>query len=90
MDTITMGLKENLKRLRTAKGWTQAEVAEKANVPFRSYQNWEVGIREPRLDALPRLARAFGVTLDELLAGQGESEAKPDNPPANGKGKPKK
>ena len=82
-----MGLKDNLRRLRTAKGWTQAEAAEKASVPFRSYQNWEVGIREPRLDVLPRLARAFGVTLDELLAGQGEETA-PEKPAP--KKKPKK
>jgi len=82
-----MGLKENLKRLRTAKGWTQAEAAEKADVPFRSYQNWEVGIREPRIDALPRLARAFGVSLDELLAGQGETEPAKPAPKRKPKGK---
>lgn len=80
-EMLTMGLKENLKRLRTAKGWTQAEAATAAKVPFRSYQNWEVGSREPRLDVLKQLAAAFSVTVDELLA---------DDAPAKEKGRRKK
>jgi transcriptional regulator with XRE-family HTH domain len=60
---------DNLRRLREGKGWTQTQAAEAAGVSFRSYQNWEIGGREPRLDALKQLAEAFGVTTDELLVG---------------------
>lgn len=63
-----MGFKENLRAQREAKGWTQTQAAEAAGVSFRSYQNWEIGGREPRLDALKSLAEAFGITVDELLA----------------------
>ncbi len=73
-----MGFKENLKNLREAKKMTQAAAAEAAGVAFRSYQNWEAGVREPRLEALKKLADAFGVSADRLLAGlSGQPAAKP-------------
>jgi transcriptional regulator with XRE-family HTH domain len=62
-----MSFKENLKRLRESKGWTQAQAAERTGVPFRTMQNWEGGSREPRLEALKKLAAAYGVLVDELL-----------------------
>jgi transcriptional regulator with XRE-family HTH domain len=76
-----MGFKENLRRLREAAGLTQTAMAEKAGVPFRSYQNWEAGVREPRIQALAALAAAVGVTVDELIregpdAGPGQSARK--------------
>lgn len=78
-----MGFKENLRRLREAAGLTQTEMAKLAGVPFRSYQNWEIGTREPRIDALSSLAKACGVPVDELL-GDGSSKtarAIPSTPP---------
>lgn len=75
--------KENLRKLRETKGWTQTEAAQAAGVSFRSYQNWEIGGREPRLDALKKLAEAFEVTTDELLVGH-------DAPAKTSKKRPKK
>jgi transcriptional regulator with XRE-family HTH domain len=71
-----MAFKDNLRSLRESKGWTQAEAAKAAGVSFRSYQNWEIGGREPRLDALKNLASAFGVTVDELLKDESEPARK--------------
>jgi transcriptional regulator with XRE-family HTH domain len=62
-----MGFKENLRRLREQAGLTQTEMAKKAGVPFRSYQNWELGSREPRVQALSALAAALGVSMDKLI-----------------------
>ncbi len=62
-----MGFQENLKALREKAGLTQAQMAARAGVPFRTYQNWEGGFREPRLQALAPLADALGVTVDELI-----------------------
>lgn len=82
---VPMGFKENLRRLREAKGWTQGEAASRAGVPFRSYQNWEAtGGGEPRLEALVRLANAFAVTTDDLLEGVAEE---PEPPPKRRKKK---
>jgi transcriptional regulator with XRE-family HTH domain len=66
-----MNFKTNLKAMRVRAGLTQLEMAKKAGVPFRTYQNWETGAREPRLQALVALASAFGVTVDELLQASG-------------------
>jgi transcriptional regulator with XRE-family HTH domain len=67
---------KNLKRLRALAGLSQSGLAEKAGVSLRNLQNWEQGHREPRLDMILPLARALGVTADELLAG-GEEAPKP-------------
>jgi transcriptional regulator with XRE-family HTH domain len=79
-----MVFSEQLRKLREAKGFTQGEVAERAGVPFRSYQNWELGVREPRLPVLPSLAKALGVNLDELLVGV-DKPAKPKTAKRKGK-----
>ena len=56
-----------VKRLREAKGWTQADLATKANVnPYITML--EGGKRKtPSLAALQRLAKALGVPVTELL-----------------------
>jgi transcriptional regulator with XRE-family HTH domain len=79
---VVMSFKENLRKCREKKGWTQSQAAQAAGVSFRSYQNWEIGGREPRLDALKKLAEAFGVTADELLEGVTPSGA--EKKPAHG------
>lgn len=66
-----MNFKNNLKAMRVRAGLTQLEMARKAGVPFRTYQNWETGAREPRLQALVALASALDVTVDQLLRTSG-------------------
>jgi len=83
-----MGFVENLRRLRADKGWSQDRAAREVGVPVRTYLNWELGKSEPRMTAVVRLARTYGVTTDELLAGVGEEEPAPE-PPAPKKGKKK-
>jgi transcriptional regulator with XRE-family HTH domain len=53
-------------RLRSAAGFTQAGLAEAADIPLTTLRNWERGRRLPYLDAALVLAQALGVTLDEL------------------------
>jgi len=55
-------------RLRGVIGWTQEELAAKAEVPVGSVRNYEYDHRRPRADAALRLARALGVTLEVLLS----------------------
>jgi len=57
-----------VKRLREAKGWTQADLATKANVSRPYITMLEGGKRKtPSLAALQRLAKALGVPVTELL-----------------------
>lgn len=61
---------ERLKRLRQAVGLSQPQLAKAAQVPLMTLRNWEQNRRIPRLDAAMSLARALGVTLDELAGMQ--------------------
>ena len=57
-----------VKRLREAKGWTQADLATKANVSRPYITMLEGGKQKtPSLAALQRLAKALGVPVTELL-----------------------
>lgn len=42
-----MDLNEVLKEYRKANNLTQKELAERLQVPFRTYQNWELGYNKP-------------------------------------------
>lgn len=51
---------------RKAKGWTQAELAEKCGVDSQQISAWESVRYWPSLTKFVALARALGLTLDEL------------------------
>jgi transcriptional regulator with XRE-family HTH domain len=68
-----MGFAERLRELRGRAGLAQGQLAEQASIPVDSIQNWEQGRTKPRLEALAKLARALGASLDDLVApGDGE------------------
>lgn len=60
--------RRTLKDLRTAAGLTQTALASEIGSSQPSYSFWEAGRAWPTIDLLPALARAFGVTVDELVA----------------------
>ena len=66
---------ENLAELRRAKGWTQAELAEKINYSDKSVSKWERGEGLPDLKVLMQLAELYGVTLDCFVT-KGAAEQK--------------
>lgn len=51
---------------RTAKGWTQTDLARLTDVSLTSVQAWERGAG-PRPNKLPKLAELFGVDSVQLL-----------------------
>lgn len=53
-----------LKALRTAKGYTQQEVADKVGISRASIGGYEIGRRAPRLPDLQKMAEFYGVGLD--------------------------
>jgi transcriptional regulator with XRE-family HTH domain len=57
---------QKLHRLRLAAGFTQMQLAEAAGVPLSTLQGWEIDRREPGLRAAARLAKALGVSIEEL------------------------
>ena len=59
---------EKIRRLRSSLGLTQGQVAESAEIPFRTYQDIEYGKSIPRTVNLGAIARALNVPLESLLA----------------------
>ena len=60
-------LSERLKQCRREKKLTQREVAIYCDISEKTYQNYELMTREPKLEILLRIADVFGVSLDYLL-----------------------
>ncbi len=84
--------------LRKEKGLTQAQLADLLNISNKTISRWETGEGYPEITLLSPLAKALGVTVDELLAEpvkeMGDDEAKPDSDDShishNNGSKPKK
>ncbi len=66
---------EFLATLRKAHGYTQQEVADRLSVSNRTVSAWERGTVLPDILLLPALAELYGVTVDEILAGERNTEA---------------
>jgi DNA-binding XRE family transcriptional regulator len=62
-------LRTRLKELRAASALTQEEFAELARIPYKVYQHIEAGRRvNPQLETLEKMAKAFGLTVNDLFA----------------------
>ncbi len=66
-----MKLNEKISYYRKAAKLSQEELAARVRVSRQAVSTWELGDATPEVDKLLALARAFGVTTDELL-GEGE------------------
>lgn len=67
-----MDLARNLKALREQKGLLQKEVANAVNVHPSNYSKMEKGERDVSIEVADKLAKFFGVTLDELVHMKGK------------------
>ena len=56
-----------LKRLRLRRDITLTDLAEETGISASTLSRLEAGLRRPTLEQLLPLARAYGVTLDELV-----------------------
>lgn len=60
-------LSEQIRRLRSARGLSQVELAHRLGVSKQSISNWENNNIQPSVELLERLADVFCVSTDELL-----------------------
>lgn len=72
-DDNSMGLR--LKLLRESASLSQDKLAAVAGVPVSSLRNWEQGHRVPKVDALLKLSKALGISLDDLLSSPAPEDA---------------
>ncbi|MBQ9079526.1 MAG: helix-turn-helix transcriptional regulator [Clostridia bacterium] len=64
-----MGLGENVYKHRSAKNWSQTELAEALEVSRQSVSKWENNTAVPDLDKLIKMCSLFDISLDELVFG---------------------
>lgn len=62
-----MKFADQVKQLRTERGWSQDELAAKVFVSRQAVSKWENGDGNPDLETVVKLANLFGVSLDELV-----------------------
>ena len=67
---MDMTIGKRIAQLRREKGLTQEELANRMGVSPQAVSKWENDQTCPDISALPKLARLFGVTVDELLEGK--------------------
>ncbi|MFB8276977.1 helix-turn-helix domain-containing protein [Nocardia colli] len=60
---------KNIARLRSSRGLTQEQLAERSDLAVATIAKIEQGKRWARLTTLQRLAKTLRVTTDELLRG---------------------
>src|SRR5688500_9617819 len=66
-EPLDLRVRRRLRELRTERGLTLAQVAERASIDLSTLSRLESGKRRLALDHLPGLASALGVSADDLL-----------------------
>ena len=67
---MDMTIGKRIAHLRKEKGLTQEELAQHMGISPQAVSKWENDQTCPDISALPKLARLFDVTVDELLEGK--------------------
>ena len=62
-----MSIGEKLKELRESRGLNKREIAEKLEMPYTTYNNYETDARDVGSETLRKIARFYGVTIDYIL-----------------------
>jgi putative transcriptional regulator len=70
----------HLRALRTAAGLTQAELASAVRETQQNVAYWEQSEYPPRADVLPKLAKALGVRVEDVLDLETTSPARRPGP----------
>ena len=76
-----MKLNEKILYYRKAAKLSQEELAAQVGVSRQAVSKWELGDATPEVDKLLALAKAFGVTTDELLSGDAPAGTAEQAPP---------
>jgi len=62
-----VSMRTRLRELRAKKGWSQAELADRLEVSRQSVNAIETGKYDPSLPLAFRLARLFGMRIEEIF-----------------------
>ena len=62
-----MGLADNIRKIRKERGFQQKQVALEVEVGISHYNRMEKGEREISVKVLEKLAKFYGLTLDQIV-----------------------
>lgn len=62
-----MSTGQNIKKIREENGMTQQQIAELIHMHRSNYSKIESGQREISVDALNKIAKYFGMTIDQIV-----------------------
>ena len=79
-EPVDVRVRRRLRELRTERGLTLGQIAERASIDISTVSRLEAGKRRLALDHLPALAAALGVSVDELLG-----PSRPQDPRVRGR-----
>ena len=60
-----------IRQKRQARGLSQEQLAQQLEVSRQAVAKWESGKSRPRAELLPKLAKLFGCSIEELLVPDG-------------------
>ena len=66
-EKLTLNYGEMLKEQREKLGWSQSMVAKKINTSHQNISRWESGKILPSIDFCVKLAKYYGITIEELI-----------------------
>ena len=69
-------MKNRLKVLRAERDWSQADLAQRLEVSRQSVNAIETGKFDPSLPLAFKLARLFGMRIEEIFSDEGSSGSK--------------
>jgi putative transcriptional regulator len=74
-------MKNSVRALRTARGWTQADLAAQLSVSRNSVNAIETGRYEPSLTLALRIAKLFGERVEDIFVLDGDTPPAPGSAP---------
>jgi putative transcriptional regulator len=66
-------ISESIRRLRISRGFTQTELARRADVSRQAVAAIEGGVYLPNVNVALKLARAFGTTVEEIFCDEDQN-----------------
>lgn len=73
-----MSFAQRLRNLRTAKGMSLQDVADRMGVSRQTVHEWETGKSQPRMVRVEQLSAALGVSEQDLLGAEPQPESLPE------------
>ena len=71
---------KRLRKCRNEAGLTQIKVAIYCDITEKAYQNYELGVHEPNVSILARIARFYKVSIDYLVGLTDDPKPYPRSP----------